>query len=82
MGTANCAPGLAQIAELGLGDLGMDSEKRKLPVPGWREGESLDEISDDVAWFLDCLQVSGIYKKIYKFLCAYTYTQMPHGMCR
>lgn len=39
MGTANCAPGLAQIAELNPGDLGMNSGKRKLPVAGWREGK-------------------------------------------
>lgn len=39
MGTANHAPGLAQIAELDPGDLGVNSGKRKLPVAGWREGK-------------------------------------------
>lgn len=78
MGTANCAPGLAQIAELGLGDLGMDSEKRKLPVAGWREGESLDEISDDVALFLECLQVSEyIQENIQVLVCLHIHTNAP-----
>ena len=52
MGTANGAPGLAQTAELGPGDLGVDGEKRKWPVAGWR---SLGEIPDDGALFLEFL---------------------------
>lgn len=36
----------------------MDNEKRKLAVAGCEEGKSLNGILDDVAWSLECLQVS------------------------
>lgn len=48
----------AQTAELDLDHLGMDNEKRKLAVAGCEEGKSLNGILDDVAWSLECLQVS------------------------
>lgn len=74
MDTANRAPGLAQRTELGLGDLSVDSEKRKLPVAGWREEKSLDEISDNVAWFLECLQVSEYVQVL---VCLHMHTNSP-----
>lgn len=54
-GTANRAPGLAQIAELNPGDLGTNSGKRKLPVAGWREGKKS-------RWYFRlCCLVSGVF---------------------
>lgn len=47
----------------------------KLPEASWREGRSLDETSEDVAWFLECLQVSEYMQentKVLVRLCAHT----------
>ena len=59
MSNGHWAPNCGLNSCAGPEDLGMNSEKKKVPIAVWKDGTILDEISDAVTWFL--------YKIMYEF---------------